>query len=319
MMNVAMYLSHTKFNATLFADALERQVTIYEQVTGTNCDPFASGSQKMAPAPRAPPPPGLAFFAGLSPGKEMEQKLVADPSEPTASQMTGSVSQNMAITLMQTVGSVVAAVVPQFVPPPVWNMQPLPCVPMVTGTNCLGAIMYPITFADAMLADKSDAALDSVIEEFPSLFYERSKGYPFPYATYVQCFHNYMSLQCAATFPTCTTIQSEQEFIPFKGRMPTCIHLCIQVLLTCPGFGFADIEDLCESVGPAPPLCALALYTRMDAIPPPIGDDSGEGKACPPTDPELDVSMDPNLYQAYEPTRPLRHFDPSIPVMKTVT
>jgi hypothetical protein len=241
---------------------------------------------------------------------------------PTGQTTTSeNVATTMAMTMVQSVGALIAAVVPQFVPPPVWNMMPLPCVPMVTGKNCYGSIFYPITFADAMLADKTDAVVDTIIEDFPSLYFQRTKGYPFPYERYVQCFHSYMSLQCATLFPTCTTLQASQEFIPWRGRMPTCLFHCIEVLMTCPGFQFADVEDLCHSIGytPVPPLCAWAKYTRMDAIPAPVGDDSGEGKMCPPIDPELDVSMDPTLYDAYEPRQALSDFDPTQPVQKMIS
>ena len=46
-------------------------------------------------------------------------------------------------------------VVPPLVPPPLWNNQPLTCAPMASGHNCFGAVTYPITMPDLMLADVS--------------------------------------------------------------------------------------------------------------------------------------------------------------------
>merc|ERR1719297_299483 len=60
------------------------------------------------------------------------------------------------------VQSIVAAAihtVPPLIPPPVWNNQPLPCAPMVTGHNCFGAVLYPITMSDFVLADVTDSML----------------------------------------------------------------------------------------------------------------------------------------------------------------
>jgi hypothetical protein len=77
---------------------------------------------------------------------------------------------------MGMVQSIVAAmldVVPPLIPPPAWNNMPLPCAPMITGAarsilaicylsghNCFGAVLYPITMADFAIADVTDAMLD---------------------------------------------------------------------------------------------------------------------------------------------------------------
>ena len=36
--------------------------------------------------------------------------------------------------------------------------QPLTCMPMITGHNCFGAVLYPITMADFVIADVTDAS-----------------------------------------------------------------------------------------------------------------------------------------------------------------
>ena len=67
-----------------------------------------------------------------------------------------ALSRQALSTGMGLVQSSVAAmlhVVPPLVPPPLWNNQPMTCVPMVSGHNCFGAVTYPITMADFMLAD----------------------------------------------------------------------------------------------------------------------------------------------------------------------
>jgi hypothetical protein len=41
---------------------------------------------------------------------------------------------------------------------------------MVTGHNCFGAVNYPITFADFLLADVTDSKMSALIENFPATF-----------------------------------------------------------------------------------------------------------------------------------------------------
>merc|ERR1712039_1030444 len=48
--------------------------------------------------------------------------------------------------------------------------QPLPCAPMITGHNCFGAVLYPITMADFVIADVTDSMLDGVIAGFPNTY-----------------------------------------------------------------------------------------------------------------------------------------------------
>lgn len=74
---------------------------------------------------------------------------------------------SMGAGLVQSMVAAAIAIVPPLIPPPVWNnqvsmaelqarvhklfiemrcwWQPLTCAPMVTGHNCFGAVLYPIT------------------------------------------------------------------------------------------------------------------------------------------------------------------------------
>ena len=47
--------------------------------------------------------------------------------------------------------------------------------PQVTGHNCAGAVLYPITIGDFVMADMTDDALDGVVAAFPS-YYRRHVG-----------------------------------------------------------------------------------------------------------------------------------------------
>lgn len=46
---------------------------------------------------------------------------------------------------------------------------------MVTGHNCAGSVLYPITIGDFVLADMTDSALDGVVAGFPS-YYRKHVG-----------------------------------------------------------------------------------------------------------------------------------------------
>lgn len=181
--------------------------------------------------------------------------------------------------VLQTVGAVVATDVPPTIPPPAWNNQPFPCMPMVTGHNCFGAVLYPITIGDFILADVTDSALDGVVASFPS--YYRSHIGVTDDATYNRCFSSYMSMQCANAFPTCTTGQASQSEVPGVGRGPMCFVHCIQTLIACPGMWVDDLEDICQHVS-APPVCSFAVYAR--AAPPQLSShDEGQNRPmnCP--------------------------------------
>ena len=212
-----------------------------------------------------------------------------------------SVAQMLGMMVVSTVTSIATEILPMAIPPPVWNLRPLPCVPMLTGKNCFGAIKYPITFSDAIMAMQADQSLDTLIDAFPGLFDQRTNGQSYPYEAYARCFQAYMSMHCAALFPTCTTLQAQQTFMPMMGRMPMCISICAQVLTTCPGFVATDVLPFCRTFSPLPPpFCAYATYDRLDAVPPPIkNEDMNAG--CPQIDPDQDLDIDPGLDDDFQP------------------
>ena len=185
--------------------------------------------------------------------------------------------------LVQAAVAAMVHVVPPLVPPPAWNNQPLSCVPMVSGHNCFGSVLYPITMADFMLADVTDSMLDGYVASFPGL-YAKKVGKTSD-AMYKSCFAAYMGMMCASVFPRCTTPQSRDEIIPVGGSVPVCLHMCVLPLVMCPGFWVSDLLDSCSSVS-VPPLCSQAKFANVKRAPPQIAsfdEASPFAPECPPT------------------------------------
>merc|ERR1712224_237860 len=132
--------------------------------------------------------------------------------------------------------------------------------PMVTGHNCFGAVLYPITTADFVMADTSDAQLDGIIASFPAL-YKRKVGTTSD-AAYKACFSAYMSMHCGSIFPRCSTPNAGQFM-----RLPLCFTSCLATLVACPGFWVEDIAGECMEVS-APPMCAMATFANYWLLPP---------------------------------------------------
>jgi len=190
-------------------------------------------------------------------------------------------------------------VVPPLVPPPMWNNQPLTCAPMVSGHNCFGSVLYPITMADFMIADVTDAMLDGYIAGFPSA-YSKKVGKTND-SMYQACFASYMSMMCSSMFPRCTTPQSRDEPVPVGGRVPMCLHMCILPLVMCPGFWMDDLMGSCSMVS-VPPMCTQASFGNLWRLPPQYTDFSDANpfpRDCPQIDTEfgMDAEDDPNLYE----------------------
>lgn len=221
---------------------------------------------------------------------------------------------SMGAGLVQSVIAAVIHTVPPLIPPPVWNNQPLPCAPMITGHNCFGAVLYPITMADFVIADVTDSMLDGVIAGFPNTY--GAKVGKTSDAMYKACFSSYMSMHCSSIFPRCTTPQSRDEPIPAGGRVPMCLHLCIIPLVTCPGFWIGDIIGSCTLVS-VPPMCTQAFYWNVFRLPPQYAsfDDANPfPKECPKTDLTefgMDAAEDPALYDAAPP--------PSSPILEAAS
>ena len=167
--------------------------------------------------------------------------------------------------LVQAALAAMVHVVPPLVPPPAWNNQPLSCVPMASGHNCFGSVLYPITMADFMLADVTDSMLDGYIASLPGL-YAKKVGKTSD-AMYKSCFSAYMGMMCSSVFPRCTSPQSRDEIIPVGGSVPVCLHMCVMPLVMCPGFWASDLLDSCSSVS-VPPLCSQAAFANVKRAPP---------------------------------------------------
>jgi len=189
--------------------------------------------------------------------------------------------------------------VPPLIPPPAWNNQPLLCVPMVTGHNCFGAVLYPITMADFVLADVTYSMLDGIIANFPALY--ASKVGKTNDKMYKTCFSAYMSMHCTSVFPRCSAPQSRDEPIVVGGRLPMCFHLCIMTLVMCPGFGIGDVTDVCKLVS-VPPMCSQALYWNLWRTPPQyvsFAEANPLPLECPPVDwSGMDADLKPELLDA---------------------
>lgn len=208
----------------------------------------------------------------------------------------GSQKLKLGMGMVQSLIAAMVHTVPPLVPPPAWNNQPLPCVPMVTGHNCFGAVLYPITMADSVLADVTDSMLDGVVAGFPNTY--ATKVGKTGDKMYKACFGSYMSMQCSSIFPRCTTPQSSDDLMPVGGRVPMCLHLCIMPLVMCPGFWMEDIIGTCSMVS-VPPLCTQAFFLNVWRAPPQyVNFDEAHPfpKDCPKTVGELEASEDPSLY-----------------------
>jgi hypothetical protein len=204
--------------------------------------------------------------------------------------------------LMQSLIAGVLSAVPPLIPPPVWNNQPLTCVPMVTGHNCFGAVLHPITMADYVIADVTDAMLDGYIAGFPNTY--ASKVGKTSNEMYQACFSAYMSMLCSSIFPRCTLPQSRDEPGPVGGRVPTCTHMCILPLVMCPGFWIGDLMGSCSMVS-VPPLCTQAFFSNLWRLPPQyVSFDEANPfpQECPPPNPMLDITDDVTLYEDLEVT-----------------
>merc|ERR1711904_16784 len=194
----------------------------------------------------------------------------------------GMQALGMGMGMVQSIVASILDVVPPLIPPPAWNNMPLPCAPMITGHNCFGAVLYPITMADFVIGDVTDAMMDGYIAGFPSTY--ATKVGKTSDAMYKACFAAYMSMHCSAIFPRCTTPQSTSEPIPLGGRVPMCLHLCVLPLVLCPGFWIGDIIGQCQTIA-LPPQCTQAFFWNMGLLPPQyVSFDEGNPypKRCPP-------------------------------------
>lgn len=169
-------------------------------------------------------------------------------------------------------------------------------MPMVTGHNCFGAVLYPITMADFVIADQTDAMMDGYIASFPNTY--ATKVGKTDDASYKRCFAAAMSMQCSSIFPMCSNPMGREE--PGIGRVPMCFHMCISTLIMCPGFWVEDIMGPCQTIS-VPPMCSMAVYWNLWRLPPQytsFEDSEPAALECPKTDISFgaDASSDFDLY-----------------------
>jgi hypothetical protein len=183
--------------------------------------------------------------------------------------------------------------------PPLVIGTPLTCAPMVTGHNCFGAVLYPITMADFVIADVSDAMLDGYIAGFPNTY--ATKVGKTSDVQYKACFAAAMSMQCGSIFPRCSVPTARSEPGPV-GRLPLCFTSCISTLVMCPGFWLDDVQSACHTIS-APPMCTMATYWNMWRLPPQyvnFEDSHATPLECPSSSSlgAADATADYNLYDA---------------------
>ncbi|CAE7744911.1 unnamed protein product [Symbiodinium sp. CCMP2592] len=180
-------------------------------------------------------------------------------------------------------------------------------MPMVTGHNCMGAVLYPIPMVDFIMADVTDSMLDGVISGFPNTY--ASKVGKTSDGMYKACFSSYMSMMCSSIFPRCTTPFSRAEFSPVGGRVPMCFPLCILPLVLCPGCAIISrvkgrsrgASVLVESFGRCGflPLLLLAYHQVTCWQYQSFDDANPFPRECPPadySDNSLDGPENPRLY-----------------------
>lgn len=212
---------------------------------------------------------------------EIEQNVNPSNANDVVLQALLLQATDTALGFVQTVVATAINVIPPQVAPPAWNNMPFPCLPMVTGHNCFGAVLYPITAADFAIADVTDAAMDGLLEGFPTTY--RKKVGKTSDEAYTLCGMTYFTMHCSSLFPRCTHPQGVDEFIPQIGRNPMCLHMCVLPLVTCPGFWVDDIIGPCTMVS-LPPVCAQAFFWMKWKIPPQLADNDDVHafeKECP--------------------------------------
>lgn len=165
------------------------------------------------------------------------------------------------VSTVQTIASIVVDIVPPKIPPPFWILWALPCVPMLTGPNCLFSVLYPVSLPDFIMASTTDGIMDGLITEFPAKYAQRvGKTND---SDYRLCAMSYLGMHCASIFPMCWLPMGVRQAMSF----PMCFVHCILTLVACPGFWIDDIIGPCMSIS-APPLCSFALFTNLAKVPP---------------------------------------------------
>ncbi|SJK85833.1 conserved Plasmodium protein, unknown function [Babesia microti strain RI] len=189
---------------------------------------------------------------------------------------------------VQTGVAVITDIVPPMIPPPFWINAPLPCLPMVTGMNCLGSVLYPISASDFVMADISDSAMEGIIASFPGKYL--AKVGRTSDLQYKLCASAYLGMHCASIFPLCWIPPG----ISNASTFPLCYVQCLATLVACPGFWLDDIMGPCSDVA-IPPFCSFSVFVNHSRVPPQYSsfDDSHPYPPdCPQYDPKMDLPKD---------------------------
>lgn len=91
--------------------------------------------------------------------KPIEQAGAAMQGGGILTSMLGMMAMTQAVGLVSQVTATMIELVPPLIPPPAWLLMSLPCAPELLGFNCLGTVLYPITFTDFMMANVKDQGM----------------------------------------------------------------------------------------------------------------------------------------------------------------
>merc|ERR1719426_467386 len=109
-------------------------------------------------------------------------------------------------------------------------------------------------------------------------------------------------MMCSSIFPRCTSPTSRNEPVAAIGRVPMCMHLCLQTLVMCPGFWVEDVLGPCQMVAP-PPMCSMAIFWNVWLAPPQyisFEDSHPAPLECPSTDLSMEPVNAENDYGLYD-------------------
>ncbi|XP_026192362.1 uncharacterized protein LOC34621221 [Cyclospora cayetanensis] len=277
------------------------------------CNPGETGGPP-AEEPKTPFPGGpFRSLFGFDLTKwltELVSKIQSEAGSQSPGLATVSmISLMMVKGLVQSVAATVMDIVPPLIPPPVWINQPLPCLPMLTGRNCFGSVLYPITIPDFITADVTDSVMEGVIGSFPSKY--QNKVGKTSETQYRICATAYLGMYCASIFPHCWMPQGMKEAM----AQPLCFPHCIATLVACPGFWLDDIMGPCSDIS-IPPFCSFSLFLNHKRVPPlytTLAQDHPFPRECPKFDPLYDIPDDLFVPRAPLPSPFVEEEPPQIP------
>lgn len=193
--------------------------------------------------------------------------------------------ENMVLQTFKQIKGVIqgiVAIIVDLVPPMIIG-QNLPCLPMLTGMNCLGSVLYPISATDFVTADLTDSVMGGVLSSFPAKY--AAKIGRTSDAQYYLCATVYLGMYCASLFPICVTGAAN-----ISQTFPVCFVQCLATLVACPGFWIDDIAIPCSNMS-VPPFCSFSAFINHLLIPPQYST-YDQSHAYPEGCPKYDASID---------------------------